>query len=161
MPKRHGNLKFRAKMTEEALALASVFCATNKDLGQYWGVSEATVGRWIKKYPELCKRIEQAKLMVKQSLQTSMYKFAKGIEHYEKQANGEMKFTGWDKEPNMTAMIFLLTNKFKEDWKDQRSSSLINAIINKSEGSNGKLNPIETAFKEDIESRLREMFDTK
>lgn len=104
--------KFKSDIIKDVMALSQVFCATDEDLAKYWGISTRTLARWKAAHPEFVQAREKGLLNSKISLQTKLYKMA--VE------------TG-----NMTAMIFLLTNKFPDEWKDRRAivnNTLVNSV---------------------------------
>lgn len=152
MPKRHGNDKFRDKMYKEGQTLATIFCASERDLARFWGVSEATVGRWKKRNKKFCELIEIAKQNSKQSLHSSLFRLANGLE----ERDSEGKFKGWKITPNLSALIFLLTNRYPDEWADKRAV-VNNQIFNKV-GEN-RSNGIELSKADrEFQDRIRERF---
>jgi hypothetical protein len=138
-------------MVKEALALASVFCATNEDLAKYWGVNPSTVGRWMKRYPDLCKALENAKQSAKASLQSTLFRNAQG--------KWDEKNAMFAQAPNMTALIFLLTNKFPEEWRDRRAVVNNTVVTSISNGGNPKFPEedisLQRQIKQDFMDRLK------
>lgn len=88
-------------MIEDAHKLSQIFCASYADFALYWRVDKATVSRWAKRNPDFCNAIERGRQSAKIGLQTKLVKLAK--------------------EGNLKALIFVLTNKFSEDWSDRRA----------------------------------------
>jgi hypothetical protein len=151
MPKRHGNAKFRDKMYKEVELLGTIFCASDEDLARFWGVNPETVRRWKRKNPKFCGVIDMAKQNSKASLHSTLFRLA----------NGKIDSKGVVlKEPNLSALIFLLTNKYSDEWKDRRASTVSNQIYNKVGGENGqRFSADDRAFQEEIRVKLGKILE--
>ena len=109
-PKRRGGRpnKFKDTMLEEAQQLAGLGF-TEEELAVYWSISPRTLIRWKKRNPELCHAIEKGSQNATISVTRAMY--------------------GQATRGNMTAIIFWLTNRKPELWRDRRAIVNLNQDI--------------------------------
>ena len=101
-PKRKGGrpTKFKDTLLEDAKSLSGLGF-TEEELAIYWGVSTRTLTRWKQKNDELCLAIKKGQLTANISVTRSLYNSAN--------------------RGNMTAVIFYLTNRCPELWRDRRA----------------------------------------
>jgi len=104
--------KYKKEILDDIRKLANVFCANDADIAAFLGVRAETFCRWKKKHPELTEYLSRGKAQAKISLNTRMVEKAKS--------------------GNVVALIFVLTNKFPDEWQDRRA--LVNNVnINRME----------------------------
>lgn len=112
---------------EEYNDLANKFAklgATDKQMCEFFEVSEVTFNAWKKKYPEFLKSINEGKLTADANVAHALYHRAIGYEHPEddiRSVNGEIVITPTIKHypPDSTAALFWLKNRQKEQWRDK------------------------------------------
>jgi transposase-like protein len=120
---------------------ANMFCklgATDEELARAFGINEATLYRWQKTHPEFRKAIRAGKLVADMKVAESLHSIAMGYEYEEAQAV-KLKDVAYDpetrnirvserveivkvrrmKRPEMAAIMFWLTNRQKDKWKQR------------------------------------------
>lgn len=98
--------------------------ATDKDMAEFFGVSEQTVNAWKKAHPEFLEALKEGKTMADAEVADRLYKRATGYSHVDtKFATHEGKIT--DREeytkhyaPDTVACIFWLKNRRPDLWRD-------------------------------------------
>lgn len=93
--------KFKKEILNDVKKLAQIFCSNDCDIAAFLNVPAETFSRWKKKHPELQQFIDAGKAHAKITLSTKLFNQAK--------------------DGNMTALIFVLTNKFSDEWADKRA----------------------------------------
>ena len=105
--------KFKKDLIKDAELLAGMGF-TEYNFATYWGISAETLRRWKRNTPDLCGAIKKGRLTANISVTKSAFNQA---------VRG-----------NVTAIIFWLTNRCPEYWKNSRA--LINQVI----GGEGDIN---------------------
>ncbi len=95
--------------------------ATDKDLADFFGVSEQTINNWKKNHPEFLESINRGKLIMDARVAESLYKLATGYSHPAEHVSnyrGEITITDIVKHypPSVRACIFWLRNRQPEKW---------------------------------------------
>ena len=99
--------------------------ATDKDIADFFDVSEATINNWKHDYPEFLESIKESKRLSDQEIVKSLHKRAKGFRLKEQKLiynNGEQEIIELEKEvpPDPTSMIFWLKNRMPAEWRDKQ-----------------------------------------
>lgn len=116
--------KFDPEYVEQAYKLA-LLGATDKQMADFWGVTEKTVNNWKNEHPDFFQSLKTGKLHADATVAQSLYRRANGYSH-------EGVKIHWDKEgreyrahyleqypPDTTAAIFWLKNRQPELWRDK------------------------------------------
>jgi len=134
-PKKPGGApsKYRPEMAEQAAKLCRLG-ATDKDLADFFEVSELTINRWKKAHPEFCKSLKSGKILADAEVADRLYRRALGYSHdavklfnYEGQiVQGEYV---QHYPPDTTACIFWLKNRRPDQWRDKQPDAPSNDDI--------------------------------
>ncbi|MDD5618573.1 MAG: hypothetical protein PHG69_05710 [Candidatus Omnitrophica bacterium] len=123
--------KYKKKQILETIEkLAQVFCPDDKDIAAYIGIRPETFSRWKKSHPEIVTVLDRGKAIAKIGLNTVLVQKAKG--------------------GNMTALIFVLTNKFPDDWQDRR------AVFSNTNVFSPNVRPLKNSTNEELDAILTE-----
>jgi|WetSurSiteA1Bulk_404760.scaffolds.fasta_scaffold00868_8 hypothetical protein len=103
--------------------------ATDKEIADFFEISEATLYNWKNEYPKFLEAIKRGKLLADSNVADSLYNRAMGYEHKEddiKVCDKEIVITPTIKHypPDPTALIFWLKNRQPEKWRDRRETEL-------------------------------------
>ncbi len=106
---------------------ASKLCklgAIDKDLADFFGVSEVTINAWKKKYPKFLKSIKASKEDLDGMVERRLFERATGYKHPDVHISnykGEITITNIKKHyaPDTVAAIFWLKNRQPERWRDK------------------------------------------
>lgn len=95
--------------------------ATDKDLADFFGVSEQTINNWKKNHPEFFESINRGKLIMDAKVAECLYKLAIGYSYPDVRvtnSRGKITITETTKHypPNVKACIFWLRNRQPEKW---------------------------------------------
>lgn len=113
-----------SKYTKDTAMQAEKLCklgATDKELADFFGVSESTLNRWKEDHSEFWESIKKGKLLADATVADSLYQRAVGYQHPEddiKVVAGEIVITPTTKHypPDPVAGIFWLTNRQRGKW---------------------------------------------
>lgn len=121
---------------EEYIQLVENYCllgATDKELADFFGVSEQTLNSWKKNYPLFLESIKKGKQIADSNVASKLYNRAIGYEfderHYEHQGSKvpenpgalvETKRVKKHVPADTTAAIFWLKNRQPEKWRDRK-----------------------------------------
>jgi len=114
---------------------------TEKDLAVAFGVNVTTIERWQRDLPEFSEAMQKGKKQADENVVKSLYKSAMGYSHRDikivSTKDGVLTIPILKHyPPDVTACIFWLKNRQREDWADvQKFESTANMNIN----VNGKL----------------------
>lgn len=100
--------------------------ATDKEIANFFEISERALNVWKKKYPKFMQSIKNGKDTADTNIANSLYNRALGYSH------NAVKIIVADKKvqqvpyvehypPDTTAAIFWLKNRNKEKWRDQQN----------------------------------------
>lgn len=116
--------KFKPDFVPQAEKLAALG-ATDRDVSEFFGVSEATLHRWKHTHPEFCEALKVGKEASDQRVEQSLYRKAVGYTFDSEkvfQHQGEIVRTKTIEHvpPDTTACIFWLKNRRPEEWRDKQ-----------------------------------------
>jgi hypothetical protein len=147
---------FKPEFAEQALKLCKLG-ATDRELADFFEVSESTVNLWKIVHPEFSESLKRGKSEADERVEQSLYRRALGYSHdavHFSAYEGEVTETHYVEHyaPDTTACIFWLKNRKPGEWRDK---VVLDATIYKglesltdeqlariaSEGSTGTLGP--------------------
>ena len=116
--------KYQEQFPEQAAYLTKLG-ATDKDLAEFFKVSESTINLWKEEHPEFSESLKQGKEYADSLVVKSLYKRATGYEFEDIQFasfQGEIFSEKYTKHipPDITAIIFWLKNRRPEEWRDKQ-----------------------------------------
>ena len=96
--------------------------ATDKQLADFFEVTDRTIDRWKKSHPEFCLSLKRGKVVADAEVAESLFKRAKGYEHGEDKIflyEGQPVIVPTTKHysPDPVSMIFWLKNRQPELWR--------------------------------------------
>ena len=117
--------KYRPEFAEQALKLCRLG-ATDKELGDFFGVSEQTVNTWKTEHPEFLESLKEGKGFADAEVADKLFKRATGYEHaavkiVANATTGQEHIVGYTERypPDTTAAIFWLKNRRPDLWRDK------------------------------------------
>lgn len=116
--------EYREEYNEQARKLC-LLGATDKELADFFEVSEVTINAWKNKHPEFLKSLKDGKLLADAEIANKLYHRAKGYQHEDvdiKVIDGHIVMTDLVKHypPDTTAAIFWLKNRDPKRWRDKQ-----------------------------------------
>jgi hypothetical protein len=116
--------RYRAEFVEQAAKLCRLG-ATDKDLADFFGVTEKTINNWKEKHPKFLQSLKSGKVSADDEVEQSLYRRALGYSHVETKVfnhGGEIITKDVIKHypPDATSMIFWLKNRRPEAWRDKQ-----------------------------------------
>ena len=116
--------KYRQEYCEQVEKLCKLG-ATDKELADFFGISESTINEWKLSYPEFSESLKRGKDIADAEVASKLFHRATGYEHPEddiRAVNGEIVITPTIKHypPDTTAAIFWLKNRQKAKWRDKQ-----------------------------------------
>ena len=122
--KRGRKSEYRIEYADQALKLC-LLGATDKELAEFFSVSEQTLNKWKKDYPEFLESLKKGKNIADANVASRLYNRAIGYScKATKFATSEGRITD-SKEytehypPDTTAAIFWLKNRQRDRWQDR------------------------------------------
>ncbi len=117
--------EYREEYAEQALKLC-LLGATDKEIAEFFSVSEQTLNSWKKKFPQFLESLKKGKAVADANVASRLYSRAIGYDaRATKFATNEGKIT--DKveyiehyHPDTTAAIFWLKNRQPGKWRDKK-----------------------------------------
>jgi DNA-binding XRE family transcriptional regulator len=114
---------YKAEYAEQARKLC-LLGATDKELADFFEVSEQTVNAWKSAHAEFLESIKKGKSQADSEVADKLYRRACGYEHPEvdlRVVNGEIVETPITKiyAPDTVAAIFWLKNRQRGKWRDK------------------------------------------
>lgn len=120
----------------------SLLGATDKEMADFFGVTERTLNQWKKDYPEFLQSLKKGKNIADANVASKLYNRAIGYDYEEK--HFETKPSKKDAPPELveakrikkhvpadtTAAIFWLKNRQPEKWRDRKE---VDANVNLSD----------------------------
>lgn len=115
--------KFDPKLCEQATKLCRLG-ATDKDIANFFGVSEQTLNSWKTQSPEFLEALKEGKELADAEVGQRLYQRAIGYEHdavHISNYQGEITVTPIRKHypPDTVACIFWLKNRRPDLWRDR------------------------------------------
>lgn len=116
---------YREEYANQALKL-SLLGSTDKEMADFFGVSEQTLNSWKKKFPEFLESLKKGKSVADANVASKLYNRATGYDtKATKFATNEGKITDRVEyiehyPPDTTAAIFWLKNRQPEKWRDKK-----------------------------------------
>lgn len=93
---------------------------TQTTIAARFGVAGRTLRLWMQQHPSLSKAIDEGLAVAVGGVENAIYRAATGF-YYEEQVlnkDGEVVTLRKYEKPNVTAQIFFVCNRSKEDWKN-------------------------------------------
>ena len=120
MTQHNKSLENREEYIKQAYKLC-LFGAVDKELAEFFGVSEQTINNWKKNHSEFFESIKRGKLIMDSKVAESLYKLAIGYSHPTLHVSnylGKITITEATKHypPNVKACIFWLRNRQPKLW---------------------------------------------
>jgi hypothetical protein len=114
--------KFKPEHVEQAAKLAKLG-ATDREIADFFEVSEATIYRWKNDQPEFCEALKVGKEAADARVEQSLYRRALGYSHDAVKIStveGQIVQTPYVEHypPDTTAAIFWLKNRRSDEWRD-------------------------------------------
>nr|DAX83339.1 MAG TPA: terminase small subunit [Caudoviricetes sp.] len=123
--KRGRKSEYQKEYADQALKLC-LLGATDKELAEFFSVSEQTLNKWKKDYPEFLESLKKGKSIADANVASRLYNRAIGYAcKATKFAASEGKITDAKEytehyPPDTTAAIFWLKNRQPEKWRDKK-----------------------------------------
>lgn len=130
---------YRDEYSNQVLKL-SLLGATDKEIADFFGISEQTVNSWKKRYPEFLESIKKGKQIADSNVASKLYNRAIGYDfeekHYEirkpENKDGQVSFIETKRikkhmPADTTAAIFWLKNRQPDKWRDRKE---VDATVN-------------------------------
>ena len=116
---------YRVEFNRQAEKLC-LLGSTDKDMADFFDVSESTINLWKQKHPEFSESIKRGKISADANVASRLYKRAVGYEHDEDKIfnnQGEPLIVPTTKhvQPDTTAAIFWLKNRQPKMWRDSQN----------------------------------------
>lgn len=114
---------FKPEYCEEALKLCKLG-ATDKELADFFGVSEATLNTWKNQFPEFLESLKAGKEIADAQVAEKLFQRAMGYSHPDSHIctiQNQVVITPIVKHypPDTTAAIFWLKNRRSDLWRDK------------------------------------------
>jgi len=115
---------YKKEYNEQAYKLC-LLGATDKEMADFFGVSEVTFNAWKKNHPDFLKSLKKGKEIADANVASRLYERAMGYSHPEDKIfndNGKPMIVPTTKHypPDPTAAIFWLKNRKPAEWRDKR-----------------------------------------
>ncbi|WP_250519489.1 terminase [Caballeronia sp. NCTM1] len=122
---------YKAEYAEQARKLC-LLGATDKELADFFEVSEQTINAWKNAHKEFLESIKRGKMQADSDVADRLYQRAMGYEHPEidlRVVGGEIVETPITKiyAPDTTAAIFWLKNRQRGKWRDKVDQEITGA----------------------------------
>lgn len=120
---------YKKEYAEQALKLCRLG-STDKDLADFFNVTEKTINNWKSTHPEFLQSLKEGKVLADAEVANRLYMRAIGYEHEEtKLAQSEGVFTDAKTvtkhyAPDPTAAIFWLKNRRPDKWRQVVDASI-------------------------------------
>lgn len=117
---------FKAEFVQQGQKLAEMG-ATDREVADFFGVSERTINRWQHDFPDFCRSLKMGKEAADDRVEKSLYRRAIGYSHdavkiFADPKSGSEKIVKFVENypPDTTACIFWLKNRRREQWRDRQ-----------------------------------------
>jgi transcriptional regulator with XRE-family HTH domain len=124
--------KYQEAYAEQARKLC-LLGYTDKELADFFEVSESTLNNWKNEYPLFLESIKKGKQVADGEVAAKLFHRATGYEHPEddiRSVDGQIVITPTIKHypPDTTAAIFWLKNRQKAHWRDKIDHGIEGAL---------------------------------
>lgn len=131
--------KYDPKYNSQVVKLCKLG-ATDKEIADFFEVSEDTIHEWKKVHPKFSESIKEGKVYADANVADKLYHRATGYDHPEvdiKVIDGEIVKTPLTKHypPDTAAAIFWLKNRRKKQWRDKIEQGF-------TDGEGNDINPV-------------------
>lgn len=114
--------KFKPEFIDQAEKLLRLG-ATDKDLAEFFKVTERTLYRWKLEFPEFCQALKLTKEQQDQIVEQSLYRLATGYTYrsekiFQYEGVPVRAKTQVHVPPSVTAQIFWLKNRQRDKWRN-------------------------------------------
>ena len=117
--------EYREEYAEQALKLC-LLGATDKEIAEFFSVSEQTLNSWKKKFPQFLESLKKGKAVADSNVASKLYNRAIGydckatkIVTYEGKVTDQVEYVE-HYPPDTTAAIFWLKNRQPGKWRDKK-----------------------------------------
>ncbi len=119
----HGSTDYNPSFDDQARKLCELG-ATDKELGEFFGVTTRSIYRWILKYPTFGQALKAGKVALDDRVERSLYHRATGYSYESEKIflyQGEVvrAKTIEHVPPDTVSMIFWLKNRRPAEWRDK------------------------------------------
>ena len=115
--KRGRKSEYRIEYADQALKLC-LLGATDKELAEFFSVSEQTLNKWKKDYPEFLESLKKGKNIADANVASRLCKATKFATSNGKITDSKEFIEHYP--PDTTAAIFWLKNRQPEKWRDKK-----------------------------------------
>lgn len=117
--------KYDPETTPEQAYKLCLLGAINKDLGDFFGVTERAFERWMRNHPELKDAVHRGRAVADAEIAHALYNRAKGYKHKDYkffQYEGEILAQGYTKHypPDTAAAQWWLMNRDPSRWRSKQ-----------------------------------------
>ncbi|WP_446471148.1 terminase [Xenorhabdus stockiae] len=124
--------KYQEAYAEQARKLC-LLGYTDKELADFFEVSESTLNNWKHDHPEFLESLKKGKQVADGEVAAKLFHRATGYEHSEddiRVVEGKIVITPTTKHypPDTTAAIFWLKNRQKDNWRDKIDHGVEGAV---------------------------------
>ncbi|PHM63971.1 terminase [Xenorhabdus stockiae] len=124
--------KYQEAYAEQARKLC-LLGYTDKELADFFEVSESTLNNWKHDHPEFLESLKKGKQVADGEVAAKLFHRATGYEHAEddiRVVEGKIVITPTVKHypPDTTAAIFWLKNRQKDNWRDKIDHGVEGAV---------------------------------
>ncbi|WP_442592481.1 terminase [Parapusillimonas sp. JC17] len=115
--------RYKAEFAEQAEKLCRLG-ATDKEMADFFGVTEKTINNWKKAHPQFLQALKAGKQLADAEVADKLFQRAIGYSHPDVHVSnyqGEITITPLTKHypPDPTSMIFWLKNRRPDLWRDK------------------------------------------
>lgn len=135
---------YRPEYVDQAEKLCKLG-ATDKELGDFFDVSEQTINNWKNEHPEFFESIKKGKVLADAEVADKLFKRATGYSHRAVKIfnnQGEVIVEPYIEHypPDTTAAIFWLKNRQPKNWRDKQEvehgvTDRLGSLLAKSQGT--------------------------
>lgn len=113
--------KYKKEYAEQALKLCKLG-AIDRDLADFFGVTETTINNWKDEHPKFFESIKEGKLEPDQEIENSLFNRAKGMKRTIQRLSKDGDVLDCEEElpPDPVSMIFWLKNRRPDRWRDKQ-----------------------------------------
>lgn len=123
---------FKPEFAEQAEKLCKLG-ATDKEMADFFGVSEQTINAWKQAHPEFLESLKKGKMLADANVADRLFSRAMGYSHdavkIAVKPGGEHAIIPFTEHypPDTTAAIFWLKNRRPDQWREKQTTELTGA----------------------------------